>query len=46
MPVYVDDPYSPSIDEGCEHGDPIALKVNGFEVEPYVPLFWQENGTL
>ncbi len=45
MPVYVDDPYSPSVDEGCVLGDTITLLYNGEPVELIGdPLVWTGNG--
>ncbi len=47
MPVYVDDPFTPGIDEGCEVGDEITLMWNGNPVlltgTPN-PLIWTGNG--
>ncbi len=47
MPVYVDDPYSPGVDEGCVIGDVITIKYNGQPVsllgDPD-PIFWTGNG--
>ena len=45
MPVYVDDPYSPSVDEGCVVGNEITLKLNGGAVDlTGDPLVWTGNG--
>ncbi len=45
MPVYVDDPYSPSVDEGCVLGDEITLMYNGGSVTLNDgPLYWTGNG--
>ena len=45
MPVYVDDPYSPGVDEGCVLGDAITLKLDGGDVDlTGDPLVWTGNG--
>lgn len=45
MPVYVDDPWTPDIDEGCISGDIITLKLNGGGVKlTDGPLYWTGNG--
>ncbi len=47
MPVYRDDQFTPSIDEGCEPGDVITLKWNGNDVDltgSPNPLIWSGNG--
>ncbi|MGB5107280.1 MAG: HYR domain-containing protein [Candidatus Zixiibacteriota bacterium] len=45
MPVYVDDPYSPSVDEGCVIGDEITLMLNGGAVDlTGDSLVWTGNG--
>lgn len=46
MPVYRDDIYTPSVDEGFEPGDEITLLLNGEEVDltSSSPLTWTGNG--
>jgi len=45
MPVYRDDQYTPSIDEGCEPGNLITVKVDGFVATiDGGPLHWGTNG--
>ncbi len=47
MPVYQDDIYTPSRDEGPEQGEPFTLRVNGIvatqELGPDTPV-WSKNG--
>jgi hypothetical protein len=47
MPVYRDDSLTtPSLDEGCDPGDLVTIKLNGFDVTEYldVPVEWTQNG--
>ncbi len=45
MPVYRDDQYTPAIDEGCDPGDLIRVKVDGHLVASVAdPIHWGENG--
>ena len=40
MPVYADDPYTPTIDEGCEPLDPVTIEVNGQIAKTNQPLVY------
>jgi hypothetical protein len=43
MPVYRDDSVTtPIFDEGCDPGEAIVVKLNGFDMTPFldVPVFW------
>lgn len=45
MPVYVDDPYTPGVDEGCVIGDAITIMLDGASVDlSGDPLVWTGNG--
>jgi len=45
MPVYRDDPYSPAVDEGCEPGNLITVKVDGYVATmTNGAIYWGENG--
>ncbi len=45
MPVYRDDPYTPSVDEGCVPDDLITVKVDGFVATmANDPIYWGTNG--
>ncbi|MCX6832806.1 MAG: HYR domain-containing protein, partial [candidate division Zixibacteria bacterium] len=45
MPVYRDDPYTPSVDEGCVPDDLITVKVDGYVATmANDPLYWGTNG--
>jgi hypothetical protein len=45
MPIYRDDPYT-EIDEGCEPGDSVILKINGQEVVSSPQVYWTANGDV
>ncbi|MFH1891179.1 MAG: T9SS type A sorting domain-containing protein [Candidatus Zixiibacteriota bacterium] len=48
MAVYRDETVTtPGIDEGCDPGDEVTVKLNGFDVSSFVdgaPIIWTENG--
>ncbi len=48
MPVYKDDPTTPTVDEGAESGDTISFRIDGVTVSasgPDVPV-WSSNGDV
>lgn len=44
--VYRDDALTPEVDEGCDPGDVITLRINGYQAESDVIVIWTENGDL